>query len=118
MIYIGQRYHVVLTAEPINQSEGDNYWVRTVPAHGCGDENFVNFATLQNNTGIIRYDKDNNRDPKTHASPSIKYNCSDEPPKLLQPMLNWTVPNPSGEDGKYSFLTMTTTTTTTKKDLH
>ena len=99
--FVGQRYHVILEAKPLIPAQDDNYWVRTIPADGCGSENFVNGSTLLNNTGIIRYKK-NNLDPTSTKDPKISTQCSDEPYESLTPMLEWKVGEPSNVDGEHS----------------
>ena len=67
LVFAVQRYHVILEAKPLVLAEDDSYWIRNILADGCGIENFVNKATLLNNTGIIRYKK-NNLDPRSLPS--------------------------------------------------
>lgn len=83
---------MVLIADPIDPTPDSNYWIRTVPADGCGKENFVKKPL--DNTGIIRY-TDNNIEPTSHINPNISFDCSDEPYDLLRPVHKWTVGNPS-----------------------
>ena len=101
MVYTGQRYHVVLTAKPNAESEGDNYWIRTIPADGCGLENFVFDGTrLLNNTGILRYDSKNNEDPKTKPASDLRLKCADEGPTFLKPIVPWNIPKPPLNNSK------------------
>ena len=96
----GQRYHVILEAIPITPSKDDNYWIRTIPADGCGIENFVDKGKwLQDNTGIIRY-SESSAEPTSTVDPRISPKCSDEPYESLTPMLKWEVGKPSNVDGK------------------
>ncbi|KAI9658733.1 MAG: hypothetical protein M1821_002293 [Bathelium mastoideum] len=99
LVGIGQRYHVILTAIPITPSKDDNYWIRTIPASGCGSENFVENGTyLLKNTGIIRYT--NSKCEPTSTQAKISTNCSDEPYESLAPMVEWRVGEPSNTDVK------------------
>ena len=95
----GQRYHVVLNADPIERSKDDNYWIQTVPARGCGNDSFPSDHQPRNETGIIRY-SDDDKDPTTTLNPKISVQCSDEPYESLKPIHWWTVGDPSNPDGK------------------
>ena len=101
LVFAGHRYLVILEVKPLVAAEDDNYWIRTIPADGCGIENCVNKATLLNNTETIRY-KENNMDPTSTPDPKISTMCSDEPYGFLAPMLGWKVGEPSNVDGKHS----------------
>ena len=91
---------MILDAKPITPSEDDNYWVRTIPAVGCGVENFVNGDSLLNNTGLLRYNESSKAEPTSTVDPHISPKCSDEPYELLTPKFEWNVGKPSNEDGK------------------
>ncbi|KAI9845232.1 MAG: hypothetical protein M1837_004987 [Sclerophora amabilis] len=93
LVGIGQRYHVVLQADPIKQSPGDNYWIRTIPAHDCSG--FVTHPDVQ--TGIIRYDLNETADP-TSTQADFPTECSDEPYESLIPKLKWQVGPPANEE--------------------
>ncbi|KAF2187676.1 multicopper oxidase [Zopfia rhizophila CBS 207.26] len=92
LIGIGQRYHVIVEAAPFKTTPDENYWIRTVPAQGCGV--FKWRYTVENaTTGIVRYGS-------SDANPSSQPNtfpteCSDEPYASLIPKLPWTVQNPA-----------------------
>ncbi|KAL9100135.1 MAG: hypothetical protein Q9163_004451 [Psora crenata] len=93
LVGIGQRYHVIVEAEPIELSHDDNYWIRTVPAEGCSG-----FATQPDNrTGIIRYDARSTNDPDSTIN-DFPTACSDEPYESLVPKLRWQVGPPANEE--------------------
>lgn len=93
---------MVLTAIPTKPSVDGNYWIRTIPANGCGNGNFVNYTQLRNNTGIIRYNKTSDTDPTTSQNPKLPLNCTDEIAQPLEPKVNWTIGDPSNFDGKFA----------------
>jgi hypothetical protein len=99
LIGIGQRYHVIVTAQP--QSNG-SFWIRTWKA------NCFNFSQSQaspgyEKTGILRY---NNFQalPNPTAWSNVSLKCSDETYSSLVPVLPWTVGtpinDPSGKVGE------------------
>lgn len=94
---VGQRYHVVVEAKPVNISHGtppDNFWIRTIPANGCNT--FATDRFPANTTGILRYDANNQATPTT-VNGSYSLACSDEPYDKLKPILPWTIGKPSNE---------------------
>ena len=94
---IGQRYHVVVEAKPVNISHGappENFWIRTVPATGCSTFNTT--RPPANTTGILRYNADNHATPTT-VNGSYSLACSDEPYDKLKPILPWTIGKSSNE---------------------
>jgi len=99
LVGIGQRYHVIVEANPQVEVPGSSYWIRTTVAQGCSS-----FATTRavpdERTGILRYDANSPFEPisKKHIFPT---KCSDEPYEKLKPVLRWTVEPP--EKGKQSF---------------
>jgi FtsP/CotA-like multicopper oxidase with cupredoxin domain len=91
LIGIGQRYHVIVEANPIVPTTDGNYWIRTVPADGCKffAKDYYNVTT--STTGIVRYDHTNQDDP-TSQNLTFPLECSDEPYDKLRPIVKWTVP--------------------------
>ncbi|KAF2261560.1 hypothetical protein CC78DRAFT_561712 [Lojkania enalia] len=95
LVGIGQRYHVVVEANPWAPTEDENYWIRTVPATQCGDFRYP--YTIENaTTGIVRYGR-------STADPSSKPNdfaikCSDETYSSLKPILKWQIPESPIDD--------------------
>jgi hypothetical protein len=89
LVGIGQRYHVILEAIPIDDNrplQDQNYWIRTVPAVGC-----TTFSSPQDNrTGILRYDGADIVDPTTSMA-QFSTACSDEPYDKLVPVVPWQV---------------------------
>ena len=83
LVAIGQRYEVVVAANPSNSLipiEDQNYWIRTVPAYYCGRMHWPNPEI-----GIIRY----NSGSKTPTSTQYKFDttCADEPSESLKPVV-------------------------------
>ncbi|MCJ1404106.1 hypothetical protein MMC11_007331 [Xylographa trunciseda] len=87
LIGIGQRYHVIVEANPNMASQDGNYWIRTVPAKGCGSFNGV----PEKKTGILRYNALSTSDPTTTQN-TFDEQCSDENYTNLSPILKWKVP--------------------------
>ncbi|KAF2002221.1 multicopper oxidase [Amniculicola lignicola CBS 123094] len=90
LIGIGQRYHVIVEAKPIVVAKGDNYWIRTVPARGCGSFNFP-YTRDNATTGIVRYTQ-STANPQSVANSPMPIDCSDEPYEKLRPILEWHIP--------------------------
>ena len=86
---VGQRYHVIVEANPNEISDDGNYWIRTVPAKNCG--RFIETPVPETKTGILRYDKSSTLDP-TSTQNTFGDQCADEPYSELHPVLTWEVP--------------------------
>ena len=94
LIGIGQRYHVIVTADP-SYSESPlpkdgNYWIRTWGANCFG---FPAGSPGYETTGILRYGS-SLATPTTTAWQGISLNCSDETYTSLEPIVPWTVGKP------------------------
>jgi hypothetical protein len=101
-IGIGQRYTVVVEAEPepyVRTNESDwhdgNFWIRTTVAD-CFTKSTVGVGDYDR-TGILRYDPDNVRNPITEPWPDVNSSCKDE--AGLVPRLKWNVKPPSNSNG-------------------
>ena len=92
VVGIGQRYHVIVEAHAKENSAGDNYWIRTIPAEGCG--RFNNGLKPDEKTGIVRYKHNINTDDPVTEKGSYSLKCRDEAAENLVPILNWTVGSP------------------------
>jgi hypothetical protein len=95
-VNIGQRYNIVVVANPINSSD-TNFWIRTYQSP-CG---FVRGSLGPNymNTGIISYDNSTGPDPtSTQWSNAKSTNCTDEPLLKIQPIVPWNPPGPGNSD--------------------
>ncbi|KAK4941993.1 hypothetical protein LTR10_018174 [Elasticomyces elasticus] len=99
LIGIGQRYHVVVTADPLANPgspipKDGNYWIRTWRA-SC----FVfpqSNSTGYEKAGILRYDNNSQALPTTspwgpNPYGNISLHCSDETYSSLRPILPWTI---------------------------
>ena len=93
LVGIGQRYHVIVTADPDAPSNDGNYWIRTwrancfvFPAGSPGYEK----------TGILRYG-DSKALPTTKPWNNVSLACSDETYESLHPIRPWTVGKPSND---------------------
>jgi len=93
-IGIGQRYQVIVTANPKTKSracQADpkqcNYWIRTRVATGCGT-----VAQDDETTGILQYSPQR---AITATPTSLPNNdrtlCEDEPVESLKPVFHWNV---------------------------
>lgn len=96
LVGIGQRYTVVVEANPLNTSSplasDGNYWIRTQIANcfgnGPGPDGY-------DEVGILRYNASSTSDPSTKKWPNIALKCSDETYTSLNPILQWNVKPPS-----------------------
>lgn len=87
-IGIGQRYSVIVEADPSAPTQADgNYWIRTIVSEGCG-----NITNYDNQTGIIRYDPESNAFPSSTQA-NINLTCADPPVESLVPVVPWAVDN-------------------------
>ena len=74
---IGQRYHVIIEANPADEltlPEDQNYWIRAMVAQGCDPS--INYPN--ETVGVIRYTKTSKKTPTT---PPYLFDpiCQDEP---------------------------------------
>ena len=107
LIGIGQRYHVIVEANPqanggVSLPEDGNYWIRTWRSacfRGGPTPNSPDYET----TGILRYGSSQAL-PNTTAWAGISLRCSDETYDSLRPIVPWTVGpaanDPSGRLGE------------------
>ncbi|CAF9923127.1 MAG: hypothetical protein ALECFALPRED_002306 [Alectoria fallacina] len=85
-IAIGQRYSVIVEADPTAPVQADgNYWIRTIVSTGCG-----NINDYDSQTGIIRYNPESIAIP-TSTQANINLTCADPPLESLVPMVPWAV---------------------------
>jgi len=96
LVGIGQRYHVIVEANPIGPPLGPpipadgNFWIRTYRANcfgfkqGDASPNYMQ-------TGILRYDPLSTADPVSLGWKNVPLDCSDEPYSALRPVLPWQV---------------------------
>ncbi|KAL3426474.1 multicopper oxidase [Phlyctema vagabunda] len=100
LVGIGQRYTVVVEANPLNESSplaaDGNYWIRTQIASCFGQTGEP--PTGYDEVGILRYNASSKSDPTTKRWPGISLDCSDEAYTSLHPILPWTVKAPSNGD--------------------
>ncbi|OJJ42798.1 hypothetical protein ASPZODRAFT_76170 [Penicilliopsis zonata CBS 506.65] len=107
VVGIGQRYHVIVEANPLNDDNAGTFWMRTELAKGCAG-NGLNPETWNkehSTTGIVCYDE--------HCSPPVASptsrrgtfddDCHDEPYDKLVPVVPWLVGAPSNfaSDGQF-----------------
>lgn len=94
-VNIGQRYNIVVVANPINSSDA-NFWIRTYQSP-CGSVG--NLGPKYMNTGIISYDNSTGPDPTSTQWPNAQSKeCKDEPLLSIQPIVPWSPPGPSNSD--------------------
>lgn len=97
-IGIGQRYNVIVEADPVSYGEGfeeaGNYWIRTKVAECFRDK--VLGVNNEDRNGILRYRRDSSSDPNTTRWSDIpdKPPCRDEIPKDIEPRVPWYVGKP------------------------
>jgi hypothetical protein len=97
LIGIGQRYHVIVEANPIaNGSQpippDGNFWMRTYVAQCANTANFPKGYEL---SGILRYNSSSTAMPTSTPWNGMSLACSDETYSSLQPVLKWRVGSPS-----------------------
>lgn len=108
LVGIGQRYNVVVEANPFADDENPldingNYWIRTWVAPNCGSPGKT---TYYEQTGILRYNSTSTSDPTSVPWPNTASRpCLDETySSPLVPKYPWTVgPANNSKDGE-SFL--------------
>lgn len=112
LIGIGQRYHVVVEANPQGNStinpvpDDGNFWIRTWVAENCGQVGTTGYER----TGILRYNEASKSDPTSKEWSDIAKRCSDETYSSLKPKLPWNVSSAvNGEDGEQFNVTLNST---------
>jgi FtsP/CotA-like multicopper oxidase with cupredoxin domain len=95
-VNIGQRYNIVVKANPINSSD-TNFWIRTYQT--CGEKPKPTLGPEYMNTGIITYDNSTRPDPTSTQWPNANStDCKDEPLQSIIPIVRWKLPGPSNSD--------------------
>ena len=100
LVLPGQRYHVVVEANPHKKDKEGNYiphdgkefWIRTIPADDCSQFELGN--KLDERQGMLYYDHITDVVPKTVRA-GFSLQCRDEPFEKLNPFLPWAVDPPS-----------------------
>ena len=106
LVGIGQRYHVVVEANPDGSfnngsynnnipadSDGD-FWIRTWVAEKCGKDSPKPVqGRSYEQTGIVRYNRNSKAMPNSKAWPEhlVSKKCSDETYSSLRPKIPWYV---------------------------
>ncbi len=96
-IGIGQRYHVIVEADPIAYNSTSslptdgNYWIRIYQIACTGT---VNNPPGYETIGILRYDVSSTADPSSQPWQSVSQDCTDETYTSLHPIVPWQVPDP------------------------
>jgi len=86
---LGQRYNIIVEANPANNTADQNFWIRTSPAPGCTHFNKNNPAPDER-TGIVRYTV--NTDLPTTSRGTFDVNCADETYfRNITPIVPWSV---------------------------
>ena len=98
LVAIGQRYHVIVEADPQPNEEGkisnDSFWIRTQEA-GCTDKFAPQGQDGSNKTGIVRYSS--SQDPPNSPYWQVNQDCTDEYYDNLHPIVPWTVGPPAND---------------------
>ena len=100
LIGIGQRYNVIVeadpransTTQPVNSDQ--NYWIRTWVADNCGPGVGGTKSKFYMQTGILRYNSSSTSKPQSNPWNDISKACSDETYTSLRPVLPWVVGDP------------------------
>ena len=110
LVGIGQRYNVIVEANPLSYDDGTelpvdgNYWMRTYIApcfyklDKCNAPKGIATCDYER-TGILRYNSTSTALPSTLPWKGIPLTCSDEDPAKLSPILQWTVGEPADRRG-------------------
>ena len=112
LVGIGQRYSVIVEANPIVGVDGSNplpkdgnFWIRTQESV-CFDK-LPPLAGYER-TGILRYDEISKAMPTSQPWSNISLDCSDEEYSNLHPIVQWQVPekpaNHNGSDDGEEFI--------------
>lgn len=106
LVGIGQRYHVIVEANPVANARGPpprdgNFWIRTRKAECFGFVNPENAPTplpARTTTASLHYEKagilrysDSKALPTSSEWEGVSVRCSDETYSSLKPVLPWTV---------------------------
>lgn len=94
LVGIGQRYHVIVKANPVRAEKNGNYWMRTMPATKCSKFD----RAPDEKMGIVRYSKEGEKKDPTSNRFDFNFDCSDEPYDSLVPWRSWHVGNPANVD--------------------
>ena len=102
MVAIGQRYHVIVEADPESYDDpkylythDKNFWIRTYQA-GCSDDEATPKDGYER-VGILRYRDAPEVEPDTKPWPCIEMNCADEYYENLVPVHRWDVGYPAND---------------------
>ena len=95
-IGIGQRYNVIVEADPQGSEDGGNpvpddgsFWIRTWVPDGCGT---APGGEGYEETGILRYgNASSTATPTSRPWGDVSRLCADEPYESLRPKLPWKV---------------------------
>ena len=86
---LGQRYNIIVEANPVNNTADRNFWIRTSPAPNCTHFNPNNTAPDER-TGIVRYTV--NADLPTTSTGKFLVDCADETYfRKITPIVPWSV---------------------------
>ncbi|OAG43152.1 hypothetical protein AYO21_02438 [Fonsecaea monophora] len=89
VVGIGQRYNIIVDANPDRYSSDHSYWIRTTPAKNCSSFD-PNAPTPEERTGIVRYTLSDEL-PSTTKHP-FEATCADETYyRNITPIVPWTV---------------------------
>ncbi|KAK3984630.1 laccase [Cladorrhinum sp. PSN332] len=94
VVGIGQRYHAVLDATPIDNgalSAEGNYWIRAIPADGC--KGFEDGNEPDERQGVLRYNATSTGVPTSFRDSGKAFDtqCRDEHFHKLHPVVKWDV---------------------------
>ncbi|OAL29975.1 hypothetical protein AYO22_01881 [Fonsecaea multimorphosa] len=89
VVGIGQRYNIIVDANPERYTRDHSYWIRTIPAKNCSSL-APGAPVPDNRTGIVRYTLSDEL-PSTQMG-NFKPNCSDETYwRNITPIVPWEV---------------------------
>lgn len=102
LVGIGQRYNVVVEANPINAPANmTNFWIRLQIADCFRQTHDGTYKKGYDVAGILRYDNSSTAKPTSTQWSDISYGCSDEDYSKIRPIVPWNVgPPANGLEGE------------------
>ncbi|KAI9653651.1 MAG: hypothetical protein M1821_006998 [Bathelium mastoideum] len=96
LIGIGQRYNVIVDADPLNAPvDMKDFWIRAQIADCFFQTHDGTYPDGYDKAGILRYDGSSTSEPTSRAWTNFNYTCSDEPYSKLHPIVPWIVGDPA-----------------------
>jgi hypothetical protein len=96
LVGIGQRYNVVVEANPVNApSNMTDFWIRAEIADCFSQNHNTEYPKGYDQAGILRYDSLSTAKPESQAWTDIAHKCSDEDYSKIHPVVPWNIGPPA-----------------------